>query len=282
MQKNLLQEWLYNFINGKDNYIHIYIEGDKPVDINIPSYPYLTFLSKDKVGFSCCGIKKITSRQDYQHLIQQQIKTNKNKTFIYIKNQEDIEKFLYILKKKDIDQHSNINYIVYKQMSFNDVISSSEEKLKNFINEREELFQAIDDNYVNFDKKELISLLHIFYGKRILIARFAQQLYRFSELDFTSSEKKIGGILHSLFSVSSKTFITKNLSNYKLIKNKKPITHIKAYDLNYNQVELDIKIKIATDLFKMNIKELDLVSVSKVTRLPFNTAESIYNKIFLK
>lgn len=151
--------------------------------------------------------------------------------------------------------------------------------MKNFIENREKILQAINDKYTKFDESELKYYLEVYYKRNILIASFIQKLYRLAMLDFISSAKKIGGILSYILSTSSKTLTPKEIGI--LLTGKKP-TNVKAYNLNINELEQNIKIKIATNLFKLNFKDLDITKISKITELPIKSVEKIYKKMFLR
>ena len=133
--------------------------------------------------------------------------------------------------------------------------------------------------YVKFDEEDLEYFLEVYYKRKILIASFIQKLYRLVNLNFLISEKKIGKILCNILNTSSKTVTPKYIG---ILGGTKKTSNTRVYDLKFNQTELDTKIKIATNLLKLNLKELDIKQISKNTGLLINQVEKIYKKIFIK
>ena len=126
---------------------------------------------------------------------------------------------------------------------------------------------------------ELIPFLEVYYKRKILIASFIQKLFRLVNVNFSISEKKIGKILSNILNISSKTVTPKYIG---ILGGTKKISNTRVYDLNFNQTEFDTKIKIATNLLELNLKELDIKQISKITDLSINQVEEIYKKIFIK
>lgn len=116
------------------------------------------------------------------------------------------------------------------------------------------------------------SILDVYFSKNILIASFAQRLFRLATLDFISSEKRVGGYLSEALNTSSKVVRETHLG---IFKNPRKISNIRVYDLNVNQVEENIKIRIAKELLALNLKELDVKRITKITDLPLKTVENL-------
>jgi type I restriction-modification system DNA methylase subunit len=136
-----------------------------------------------------------------------------------------------------------------------------------------------DEEKGKFDEEDLEYFLEVYYKRKILIASFIQKLYRLVNLNFLISEKKIGKILCNILNTSSKTVTPKYIG---IRGGTKKNSNTRVYDLNFNQTELDTKIKIATNLLELNLKELDIKQISKITDLLINQVEKIYKKIFIK
>ena len=141
------------------------------------------------------------------------------------------------------------------------------------------ILKAMNYKYVKFDEEDLEYFLEVYYKRKILIASFIQKLYRLVNLNFLISEKKIGKILCNILNTSSKTVTPKYIG---ILGGTKKISNTRVYDLNFNQTELDTKLKIATNLLELNLKELDIKQISKNTELSINQVEKIYKKIFIK
>ena len=49
-----------------------------------------------------------------------------------------------------------------------------------------------------------------------------------------------------------------------------------------NQIERDTKMNIANNLVNLNLKELDIKTIAKITVLPVKIIEKLYKKVHLK
>lgn len=236
----------------------IIIQNDKTINSNTRNYIVTTF------GFSCL-----------KNIFNSAIKNG----FIFIKDDENINQFIYAIENRNPDICNQISFKLVEPVNLEELLHYEQKELYDFIKGREDILQAINDKYTKFDESELKYYLEVYYKRNILIASFIQKLYRLAMLDFISSAKKIGGILSYILSTSSKTLTPKEIGI--LLTGKKP-TNVKAYNLNINELEQNIKIKIATNLFKLNFKDFDITKISKITELPIKSVEKIYKKMFLR
>ncbi|MGJ0319900.1 hypothetical protein [Aliarcobacter cryaerophilus] len=280
MQDNKLKIWIENCLNNALNIEVVFIKYEGI--LNIEKH----FNSK----FDCIDTNMINKDYDskfrnsiintnqiyrFEKLFYNNIKDG----FIFIEDKESIKKFIYAIETKYISICNEIKCSLVKPVSLEIILKYSREDIKIFIKNRESILQAMNYKYVKFDEKDLEYFLEVYYKRKILIASFIQKLYRLVNLNFLISEKRIGKILCNILNTSSKTVTPKYIG---IRGGTKKTSNTRVYDLNFNQTEFDTKIKIATNLLKLNLKELDIKQISKNTELLINQVEKIYEKIFIK
>ncbi|MCT7466695.1 hypothetical protein N5T78_08900 [Aliarcobacter cryaerophilus] len=280
MVNNKLELWVNNANNGINNDHVIFIKNIDFLSIN-PHWNTMIDVINTNILQKDFGIKFrnsiITTNKIYK--FEKLFYNSISDGFIFIENEENIKKFIYAIEKREPSICNQIRFEVVETFDLEKLLGFNESHMKNFIETREKILQAINDKYTKFDESELKYYLEVYYKRNILIASFIQKLYRLAMLDFISSAKKIGGILSYILSTSSKTLTPKEIGI--LLTGKKP-TNVKAYNLNINELEQNIKIKITTNLLKLNFKDLDITKISKITELPIKSVEKIYKKMFLR
>ena len=280
MQDNKLKVWIENYLNNKANVEVIFIKYDGILNIKKPINSKFDCIDTNMMNnYDDSKFRNpiITTNQIYRFetLFYNSIKDG----FIFIENEESIKKFIYAIETKDISICNEIKFSLIKPVSLRIILKYSREDIEIFIKDRERILKAMNYKYVKFDEEDLKYFLEVYYKRKILIASFIQKLYRLVNLNFLISEKKIGKILCNILNTSSKTVTPKYIG---IRGGTKKTSNTRVYDLNINQTELDTKIKIATNLLKLNLKELDIEQISKNTELLINQVEKIYKKIFIK
>ncbi|QKF78238.1 hypothetical protein [Arcobacter defluvii] len=281
MKDNKIQNWLENAFNARDNEETIFIRDLSIYYVNKPLYSKIDFIKlnyKDtdySVKFKNSIIPITNNIDAFPNLIKKSIKDG----FIFIEDEDSIKKLIFAIETKNITICNEIKYSLVKPINLEKILKYSRENLRKFIDDRENILKSINDKYIKFNKEDLEYFLEVYYKRNILIAAFIQKLYRLVNVNFLVSEKKIGEILSNILNISSKTVTLKYIG---VIGGTKKNGNIRVYDLNFNQTELNIKIKIATNLLKLNLKELDIKKISKNTDLSINQIEKIYKKIFIK
>lgn len=281
MEDNKIKNWLENAFNARDNEETIFIRDLNIYSLNKPLYSKLDFinLSIKNTDYSIKfknSIIPITNNMDnFQNLIKKNIKDG----FIFIEDENSKKNLIRAINTKDISICDEIKYSLVRPISLEKILKYSKDELRIFINDTENILKAINSEYIKFHEEDLEYFLEVYYKRNILIAAFIQKLYRLVNIDFISSEKKIGGILSYILSTSSKTVTPKYI---KILGGTKKISNLRIYDLNINQIEQDTKIKIATNLLKLNLKELDIKQISENTGLSINKVEKIYKQLYIK
>ena len=280
MQDNKLKIWIENCLNNELNIEVVFIKYEGILNIKKPFNSKFNCIDTNMINkdYDSKFINSIiTTNQIYnfEKLFYNNIKDG----FIFIEDKESIKKFIYAIETKDISICNEIKCSLVEPVSLEIILKYSREDIKIFIKDRESILQAMNYKYVKFDEEDLEYFLEVYYKRKILIASFIQKLYRLVNLNFLISEKKIGKILCNILNTSSKTVTPKYIG---IRGGTKKTSNTRVYDLNFNQTEFDTKIKIATNLLKLNLKELDIKQISKITDLLINQVEKIYKKIFIK
>ena len=280
MQDNKLKIWIENCLNNELNIEVVFIKYEGILNIKKPFNSKFYCIDTNMINNDCDSKfinSIITTNQIYnfEKLFYNNIKDG----FIFIEDKESIKKFIYAIETKDISICNEIKFSLVKPVSLGIILKYSREDIEIFIKNRESILKAMNYKYVKFDEEDLEYFLEVYYKRKILIASFIQKLYRLVNLNFLISEKKIGKILCNILNTSSKTVTPKYIG---IRGGTKKTSNTRVYDLNFNQTEFDTKIKIATNLLKLNLKELDIEQISKNTGLLINQVEKIYEKIFIK
>ena len=280
MQDNKLKIWIENGLNNAPNVEVVFIKYEGILNINKPNYSKFDWIDTNRVNSDCSSkfinsIITINQISKLQKLFYNSIKDG----FIFIEDKESIKKFIYAIETKDISICNEIKFSLVKPVSLGIIHKYSREDIEIFIKNRESILKAMNYKYVKFDEEDLKYFLEVYYKRKILIASFIQKLFRLVNVNFSFSEKKIGKILCNILNTSSKTVTPKYIG---IRGGTKKTSNTRVYDLNFNQTELDTKIKIATNLLELNLKELDIKQISKNTELSINQVEKIYKKIFIK
>ena len=280
MQDNKLKIWIENCLNNELNIEVVFIKYEGILNIKKPFNSKFYCIDTNMMNnYDDSKFRNpiITTNQIYRFetLFYNSIKDG----FIFIENEESIKKFIYAIETKDISICNEIKFSLIKPVSLRIILKYSREDIEIFIKNRESILKAMNYKYVKFDEEDLEYFLEVYYKRKILIASFIQKLFRLVNVNFSISEKKIGKILSNILNISSKTVTPKYIG---ILGGTKKISNTRVYDLNFNQTELDTKIKIATNLLKLNLKELDIKQISKNTELLINQVEKIYKKIFIK
>ena len=280
MQDNKLKIWIENCLNNELNIEVVFIKYEGILNIKKHFNSKFYCIDTNMINNDCDSKfinSIITTNQIYnfEKLFYNNIKDG----FIFIEDKESIKKFIYAIETKDISICNEIKFSLIKPVSLRIILKYSREDIEIFIKNRESILKAMNYKYVKFDEEDLEYFLEVYYKRKILIASFIQKLFRLVNVNFSISEKKIGKILSNILNISSKTVTPKYIG---ILGGTKKTSNTRVYDLNINQTELDTKIKIATNLLKLNLKELDIKQISKNTGLLINQVEKIYKKIFIK
>ncbi|MDY0122939.1 hypothetical protein [Sulfurimonas sp.] len=198
---------------------------------------------------------------------------------IYLDEIESINETIALLCEKRVEVNAELSYKLLQKIEFEEVLHLNQKSLEEFIIARDILLKNIHYQFKGIDFTLLRDYLTIYSNKRVLLANFAQYLYRLATLDFTSTVKSIGTAIHTTLGVPSKIINLKSLKikiDINLLKNHR------VYILNENQHELNIKMDIAKKLIALDIKELDVAKIGNITQLPLKSVEKMHRACFIK
>lgn len=280
MNDNKIEEWIKNAFENKVNTQPIFIKDygfdniNKPFDIKI-NFINLKYLNNDFIPKSNNPIIVINNTFNFQNSIKEHI----SKGFIVILDKQSIENLIFGIRTKDIYKIKEIQCIVIEPIKLETLLNLNKSDFQRFIVDRENILKAINEQYIRLDYEDLLYFLEVYYGKKILIASFAQRLFRLATLDFITGEKRIGTSLRKILNTSSKVVTPKYIG---IIGGTKKISNTRVYDLNVNQREREIRTDIAKKLLAFNLKELDVKTMAKVTDLPLKIVEKLYQMAYLR
>lgn len=280
MNDNKIEEWIKNAFENKVNTQPIFIKDygfdniNKPFDVKI-NFINLKYLNNDFIPKSNNPIIVVNNTFNFQNSIKEHI----SKGFIVILDKQSIENLIFGIATKDIYKIKEVQSIVIEPINLETLLSFNKSDFQRFIVDRENIIKAINEQYIRLDYEDLLYFLEVYYGKKILIASFAQRLFRLATLDFITGEKRIGTSLRKILNTSSKVVTPKYIG---IIGGTKKISNTRVYDLNVNQREREIRTDIAKKLLAFNLKELNVKTIAKVTDLPLKIVEKLYQMAYLK
>jgi len=288
MQINKINQWLENIYKGVANQELLLLNtSQNHTQCNLSDLKRLsTSLTSNVRLLWLDGIQEVKYRYYNNQIVVvsyqdmrcfETLKTALHRDVIYVNDSDTINKIIALLQAKKIDAMGALKYTLLKKVEFEEVLKLDRSSLEEFILGRINLLKNIHYNFVSMEHRFFNDCLEIYYSKRILLASFAQYLYRLATLDFTSTEKSVGSNVHKTLGVKSKVISPRALRmkiDMSLLKNHR------VYNLNENQVELDIKISIAKKLIELDIKGLDVTKIANITKLPIKRIEKIHSKLF--
>ncbi len=293
MGEDLLDNWIINFNENRENEHIIYVDNE-----NIDSFAERKFPVCELSNLNEEIVKKnknlIIIRDKYRYLL---FKNNLLKSLLLKKGIIYIESSKIFLdrfsNKKTDDNKVNI---LFTFMDIQELLS--QENMIDTIVKRRRIIESIFNKKINFledsDKRikyqEISEMnlleehinIYLNSEKEILTAKLANFIYKICTVHYDTTSTFIGRFLYKEFRQKSKTFTFKML----LQRSKKGLSvsfdrfsAFKAYDLNIDLVELNAKIKIAQKLLALsNNKKLDEHTISEVTELPLKEIKKLLKK----
>lgn len=275
MLNNKLKMWIEKGLNDKINTERIFINNHSKVNIDF-KLPYINIkyilshhisrlYSKNMIN----SIIDITNYIDNENIL----KSNLNDNFFLIENDNHINILFEIIQTRNLSRINEIKFIYVEKIDFETVLKYKNEELKRFIEHRESIFKKLFKIYNPYCYEDLEYYLNFYYDKKILVAGFAQRLYRLCSLNFHISSDRIGTKIREIIGIKSKTVSL-------VIFNKRK--NVRVYNLNYDKEEYKIKIDIAKKLILLNSKELNVKKITDLIELPLKKVEQLYSNTLLK
>ena len=274
MQQNELEIWLENLNNDVKNETIIFLNENRYIsksNVNTMGYSenleYLKkcnyIIVKDKFQFESKNFNK------FFNLTFQ-------KPIIIIKDKESIDKFVKLLQEDENDKKQekiDIKYHLVNKKDFQELLHMDKNELINLLEKEHSYLYTFCPILPMYDEKFIDLNIDILKKNKILSASFANYLYKFTYLDFTSNTTNVGKQIRKILGIKSKTI--NNIRTTDIIFPKgKPF---KGYDLN-TDIYLEIKKEIAQKLVNLNDKKLDLDKIAEITELPIKEVKKLFNR----
>lgn len=208
-----------------------------------------------------------------------EMKNNIRRGGIYIEDNDSINKFIYSLEINNIDLCKDIKYESIERTDFL-IRLQDKSNLINFFLNRVEILKKIGIHALDKHIEFYMLVLDYYIKHNVIAAHLIHKLYQIANLDFISSSRAIGDKISIICGVKSKATrisnISMNLRKYVINNN------IKVYDLNFNQIDYDTKLDIATKLLRLDSKDLTVEKISTITKLPFYEIEKLYKQKYIR
>lgn len=285
MEENILNIWLrytHKHTNSNNQYVVFFKVKENDVQKimnNLRDIDHVTTItirnleeSKRNLG----GMNQIIISDSYEAI--ENMKYVLSYKIIYIEDIDSINKLINLIKNKSFANTNEIRYELLQKIDFESLLKNETIDIEKFVRGRLYLLEKINSNFENITDEFLITCLNNYHKNKILFASFVQLLYRLANLDFKSTAKRIGGNIVEILGVRSNPINSRHLINLEVNQLNK---NFRVYDLKENTFVSDTKIKIAQELVKLNIKELDVTKISKITELPLKKVETMYREAFL-
>ena len=208
-----------------------------------------------------------------------EMKNNIRREGIYIEDDRSIEMFINALDINRIDSCNEIKYEVIERTDFLTILQDKT-SLRKFLFDRVEILKKIGIHALDKHIEFYMLVLDYYIKHNVIAANLIHKLYQIVNLDFVSSSRAIGDKISLICGVKSKATrisnISMNLRKYVINNN------IKVYDLNFNQIDYDTKLDIATKLLRLDSKDLTVEKISTITKLPFYEIEKLYKQKYIR
>ena len=207
-----------------------------------------------------------------------EMKNNIRRGGIYIEDDRSIEIFINALDINRIDSCNEIKYEVIERTDFL-MILQDKTSLRKFLFDRVEILEKIGIHVLDQDIEYYILVLDHYIKHNVIAANLIHKLYQIVNLDFESSSRAIGDKISLICGVKSKAT---HISNISMSLRRYVKSNIKVYDLNFNQIEYDTKLNIASKLIILDSKDITVEAISKITELPFCEIEKLYKQEYIR
>ena len=208
-----------------------------------------------------------------------EMKNNIRREGIYIEDDRSIEMFINALDINRIDSCNEIKYEVIERTDFLTILQDKTSLIKFFF-DRVEILKKIGIHALDKHIEFYMLVIDYYIKHNVIAANLIHKLYQIVNLDFESSSRAIGDKISLICGVKSKATrisnISMNLRKYVINNN------IKVYDLNFNQIDYDTKLDIATKLLQLDSKDLTVEKISTITKLPFYEIEKLYKQKYIR
>ena len=289
MKENKIKKWLNDVNENKASAILILKVNNEDIENIFNSIKKLNNTTKrhffvNKIDYiqqenKFSPINQILIIKKNHYIVIKEMQEHIKRGCIYIEDARSIEIFINALDNNRIDSCNEIKYEVIERTDFLTILQDKT-NLTNFFFDRVEILKKIGihvlEKHIEFYKL----VLNHYIKHNVIAANFIHKLYQICNLDFESSSRAIGDRISLICGVKSKAINILNIS--VSLRQHVKVNNIKVYDLNFNNIEFDTKLKIASNLLKLDSKDLNIEKISKITELPFCEIEKLYKQEYIR
>ena len=207
-----------------------------------------------------------------------EMKNNIRRGCIYIEDITSIERFIHALANNRVDSHTELKWELIEKINFLTILQDKTNLIKFFL-KRVEILEKIGIHVLDKHIEFYMLVLDYYIKHNVIAANLIHKLYQIVNLDFESSSRAIGDKISLICGVKSKAT---HISNISMSLRRYVKSNIKVYDLNFNQIEYDTKLNIASKLIILDSKDLTVEAISKITELPFCEIEKLYKQKYIR
>lgn len=271
MQKNELSIWFDDLKNSFESETIIILNENRSIQHFNKKF-FVLFADGNNLK---SGNTIIVNKKTYSKYINSDsfFKSIFKNLIILIKDEESIKNFLNLLENYDEQNKIDVKYHLVGKKDFSELLKMNKEELVNFLEHTHSSINVFYSNLQMYDYDFIIKSIDNLKNQNILSSSFANYLYKFAYLDFTSNTTRVGREIRKILGIKSKT-INKIRTIDITFPRGKPF---KGYDLNTDRY-LEIKKKIAQKLINLNDKKLNLDKIAEITELPIKEVQKLFNR----
>ncbi len=287
MKENKIEKWISDSNQNNANPILILNVKEQDIENILNSIKKLNnrkrHLFVNKIDYiqqenKSSPINQIFIIQKNPYIFINEIEEQIKRGCIYIEDNDSINNFIYSLESNNIDLCKDIKYESIEKIDFLTILQDKTNLIKFFL-KRVEILEKIGIHVLDKHIEFYMLVLDYYIKHNVIAANLIHKLYQIVNLDFESSSRAIGDKISLICGVKSKAT---HISNISMSLRRYVKSNIKVYDLNFNQIEYDTKLNIASKLIILDSKDLTVEAISKITELPFCEIEKLYKQEYIR
>ena len=287
MKENKIEKWINDSNENKAYPILILKVKDENIENVFNSIKRLNNIKRhffvNKVDYmqqenKFSAINQILIIKKNLYISTNEMKNNIRRGCIYIEDITSIERFIHALANNRVDSHTELKWELIEKIDFLTILQDKTNLIKFFL-KRVEILEKIGIHVLDKHIEFYMLVLDYYIKHNVIAANLIHKLYQIVNLDFESSSRAIGDKISLICGVKSKAT---HISNIYISLRRYVKSNIKVYDLNFNQIEYDTKLNIASKLIILDSKDLTVEAISKITELPFCEIEKLYKQEYIR
>ncbi len=287
MKENKIEKWINDSNENKAYPILILKVKDENIENVFNSIKRLNNIKRhffvNKVDYmqqenKFSAINQILIIKKNLYISTNEMKNNIRRGCIYIEDITSIERFIHALANNRVDSHTELKWELIEKIDFLTILQDKTNLIKFFL-KRVEILEKIGIHVLDKHIEFYMLVLDYYIKHNVIAANLIHKLYQIVNLDFESSSRAIGDKISLICGVKSKAT---HISNISMSLRRYVKSNIKVYDLNFNQIEYDTKLNIASKLIILDSKDLTVEAISKITELPFCEIEKLYKQEYIR